>query len=242
MKLKTFVKKVDLINESELNKAKYILYYEKEINEANELTVSHIAETLENLGYAKINRNRLLGRIKKSKDFAKGKVNQHYKLSVKSYNELCKSIPLSKKSEEIESDESILPNILFENTRGYIEKICKQINGCYGINCFDACAVCMRRLLEVLLILTYQKHGKESEIENAPSDYKNLSSIINYTKSNNQFNLSKGTLNIMDEFRQLGNLSAHRIQYNCKKKEIDDVKREFRATVEELLYKSGLKK
>jgi len=46
----------------------------------------------------------------------------------------------------------ILPYILFENTRGYLEKINHQINACYRNTCYDACAVMIRRLTEILII------------------------------------------------------------------------------------------
>lgn len=146
-----------------------------------------------------------------------------------------------KKYKRVLTKPQILPIELTNKTRGFIEKLAKQINSTYQNNDFDACSMCMRRLLEILLILTYQRNNKENDIKDN-DNYKNLSSIINFTKSNNYFNLSKKVLDTIDEFRKLGNHSAHRIYYNCLKKEIDAVKSEFRVTVEELLYKSNIKK
>ena len=72
--------------------------------------------------------------------------------------------------------------------------------------------------------------------------YKNLSYIINYTNSTKPFRLSKEVIEILDDFRQIGNFSAHKIQYNSKRKDIDNVKLKYRLTIEELLYTSKIKK
>ena len=66
--------------------------------------------------------------------------------------------------------------------------------------------------------------------------------IINYTLSNKPFSLAKESQELLDTFRQLGNFSAHKIQYNAKRKYIDDVKVVYRLTMEELLYISKMKK
>jgi hypothetical protein len=53
--------------------------------------------------------------------------------------------------------------------------------------------------------------------------------------------LSKASKDVLDEFRVLGNFSAHKIIYNCRREEIKKVAREYRAAIEELLYKSGIR-
>lgn len=45
-----------------------------------------------------------------------------------------------------------------------------------------------------------------------------------------------------DVFRQLGNFSAHKIQYNANRKDIDNVQLRYRVTIEDLLYAAGIKK
>ena len=48
--------------------------------------------------------------------------------------------------------------------------------------------------------------------------YKNLSVIINDIIQHKRFSLSKEVLSVLDRFRMLGNLSAHKIQYNAKRR------------------------
>ena len=98
----------------------------------------------------------------------------------------------------------------------------------------------MRRLLEVLLILTYDKLGRLSEIEEN-GGYKNLVNIIDHTLSNKVVVFPKEVQEVLHDFRVLGNFSAHKIEYNCKKTEITHVKMKYRLAIEVLMYKSGLK-
>jgi len=147
---------------------------------------------------------------------------------------------LINKSEEIICNDLIIPKELYNGTRGYIINLCNQINASYENNIFDGCAILMRRLIEILLIHTYENTGNIDSIKENDG-YKNLSYIINYTLSNKPFTLSKEIQELIDTFRILGNFSAHKIHYNAKKQYLDEVKSTYRLAIEELLYKSGLK-
>lgn len=99
----------------------------------------------------------------------------------------------------------------------------------------------MRRLLEILLIHSYEAIGKLDDIK-TDSGFNNLSYIINSTLSNKLFNLHKDSEEIIDTFRVLGNFAAHKIQYTTKRKDIDNVKLRYRLLVQELLYISEILK
>ena len=149
---------------------------------------------------------------------------------------------LKDEHEEIETSNTIIPLSLLSKTRGYIENLGKQINVSYDHNLFDGTALLMRKLIEVLLIHTCQHLGLEATIL-APNDrYKDLSSLIADVVSNKTVGLSKDSRDCLDTFRILGNFSAHKPLYNCRKHDVKNVAREYRATVEEVLYKSGIKK
>ena len=144
------------------------------------------------------------------------------------------------KTEEVVCEGLILPTSLYENTRGYIETLGKQINASYEHNIYDGCSVLMRRLLEILLIHSYEATGNITVIQDGDG-YKNLSVIINDIIQHKRFSLSKEVLSVLDRFRMLGNLSAHKIQYNAKKAYIDEVITLYRVAIEELLYISKIK-
>ncbi len=99
----------------------------------------------------------------------------------------------------------------------------------------------MRRLLEILLIHCFEHCGIENEAKDDEGNYLRLKSIIPKAKSRTELGLSPSSKKAMDDFRELGNLSAHRNTYSCRRDDIRTSRLEYRAIVEELLYKSGLR-
>lgn len=242
MRLGDFFRKCNFFDLSEVEKIKHLYFYQFAKEKKSDFTVKEISNLLSQEGFSTPNTSRLKDKLKKSRDFIKGVRTDSFTLQKKNKEDFKNEFPeLNEDFEEIITIDTILPNSLYINTRGYIEKLAKQINSSYENNVFDGCAVLMRRLLEVLLILGYEHINKKTEIEEN-GELKNLNFIINYTLSNNPFSLSKGTRECLDDFRKLGNFSAHRIQYNCRKTEIKNVAMEFRVCIEELLYANGLKK
>jgi hypothetical protein len=144
--------------------------------------------------------------------------------------------------DEILTYETILPRPVYENTRGFIEKLAKQINAAYQHKIFDGSAVLMRRLTEVLLILSYEHAKIESAIQDAADNYLPLERIIANAKANRALKLSRNSKDFLDEFRRLGNFAAHKIYFTTHPMDIRNVAQEYRALIEELLHKAGLRK
>ena len=98
----------------------------------------------------------------------------------------------------------------------------------------------MRRLFEVLLVLSYQKLGIDDEIKDGTgTGYVMLDSIVKNAHNNTKLGLSR-IKKEFDTFRKVGNFSAHNITYTAGKKDIDDIKLSFRVMLEELYNKAGL--
>lgn len=135
---------------------------------------------------------------------------------------------------------TILPNALFEELPVNVQSLCKQINASYENNLFDCTAVIMRRLLESLLVLSYQKAGIETDIMNG-NYHVTLDKIIKNAEKNTTLALSGNTKKDMALFKDLGNYSAHKIWYNCTQGDIKPHILKYRVIIEELMYKSGLK-
>jgi hypothetical protein len=201
-----------------------------------------ILQWFEQLHFPRPNISRLLGRIRSSRQFVKGSANGEFKLHALTLDELQAQFPgLRAESEEVVSTDTILPHSIYESTRGFIESLAKQINASYEYNIFDGCAVLMRRLLEVLLILAYEHLGIESDIQDSSGNYVTLEKIIANAKSNSKLRLSRDSKAVLEEFRQIGNFSAHKIYYNCRRTDLTRVTTSYRATIEELLYKAGIR-
>ena len=135
---------------------------------------------------------------------------------------------------------TVLPDALFALLPANVQSLCKQINASYENNLFDCTAVIMRRLLESLLVLSYQKLGIEADIMNG-NYHLTLDKIIKNAEQNSTLALSSNTKKDMALFKDLGNYAAHKIWYNSTQGDIKPHILKYRAIIEELMYKAGLK-
>jgi len=142
----------------------------------------------------------------------------------------------------LSESEQVISFSLVRGTRGYIEKITNQINGCYEHGWFDGCAVMIRRLVETLIIETYEKHGIAYKIKNPFSgDFYYLSDQINCLIKETKWNLGRNTKTALPKLKDIGDLAAHSRRFNAHKQDIDKIISELRIVVQELIYLSGLK-
>lgn len=137
--------------------------------------------------------------------------------------------------------EMVLPMSLMRNTRSYIEKVTYQINGCYEQGWYDGCAVMMRRLLETLIIETFEKFQIASRIKNSQGEFFYLSDLIAATLSQSQWNLGRSTKAALPRLKTLGDQSAHGRRYVAHREDVDNLQNGFRTVVQELLFLSRLK-
>lgn len=68
-----------------------------------------------------------------------------------------------------------------------------------------------------------------------------LEAIIANAKNNADLKLSRTSKNDLDLFRELGNFSAHRIEYTCRREYIAPHIQKYRALIVELLHKAGIR-
>lgn len=139
------------------------------------------------------------------------------------------------------ASESILPFALVRGTRGYLEKVTNQINGCYEKGWFDSCAVMMRRLLETLIIECFEKHGIDAKIKDANGDFFFLRDLITKALQETAWNLGRNVKAALPRLKDVGDKSAHSRRYNALRGDIDKVSTDFRDVCQELLVIAGLK-
>ncbi len=138
--------------------------------------------------------------------------------------------------------QTVLPHALVSNTRGYIERVVYQINGCYEKGWFDGCSVLMRRLIETLVIECFEAYGISQKIKNpGTGDFFNLSELVNCTLRETAWNLSRNTKRSLPKLKSVGDQSAHSRRYNAHREDIDKLIPDFRIACQELLYLANLK-
>jgi hypothetical protein len=226
---------------SEVDKVCHLAFFHLKKSNVTEFNIDQAAKWLTESGGAAPNRSRLADKLQASRDTVRGQ-RGGFRLKNEYVSEIEGKYPqVAEKSQEVIEDGTILPEIDYKNTRGYIETLAKQINNSYENNCFDACAVLMRRLVEVLLILAYRNLSIEATIKDAKGNYYMLEGIVNDAKTNSTLNLSRNGKSDVEIFRELGNFSAHKIEYTCKREYIRPEIQKFRALIGELLHKAGLR-
>jgi len=239
MQFEEFRRSSRLDSKGELERAKLIAFYKSLSNGVIEFSAPTMRVWFTNAGFAAPNSSRLGKSMRASHDFARVGKNE-FRLTASSLSELIGEFPLAPKTDVVIVDsDKVLPSQLYEQSRGYIESLGRQINKSYSENLFDASAVLMRRLLEVLLILAFRHHGAVAAIER-DGRHLALEQIMSIAKASPKLKLSRNTKASLDDFRLLGNFAAHKIEYTTRRGDIDSLRLEYRGTIEELLYKAGV--
>lgn len=244
MQISDFIELTDLKSKSECEKATLLCFYHYKETAENNFTMSLISDLMLNSGFNAPNTSRLKDKITKGKARAFLKIKGKTK-SIEFVPAVLQTLEKSmgnlwNDSTTIKSDSELIDENKFCGYRGFLDRLITQINNSYANNCYDAVAVLMRRLFEVVLVLSYQNLGIDSEIKDVSGNgYIMLDGIVKNAKSNQKLNLSR-IKNEFDTFRMVGNFSAHNITYTAGKKDIDDIKLTYRVMLEELYNKAGL--
>ncbi len=242
MTIDKFIKDSGLAGFDETQKVLYFAFYHLRKKAVEEFSAGDGAKWVRENRMGNPNVSRLSARLKSSRDTVKGSKAGIFRLHHNLLNELdCKFPQLAEKSQDVADDGTILPPVLYEKTRGYIASLAKQINASYEHNIFDGCAVLMRRLAEVLLILSYEHLGIEAAIKDSAGQYFLLEGIVRNAEGNAKLGLSRNAKPTIEGIRKLGNYSAHKVTYTCKREYIREQIIDFRALVDELLHKAGIR-
>lgn len=137
--------------------------------------------------------------------------------------------------------QQVLPVSIVRGTRGYIERVVNQINGCYEKGWYDACAVMLRRLLETLIIESFEKHGIASKIKNSQGDFFFLRDLIDASLRESTWNLTRNCKQAMPRLKDVGDKSAHSRRYVAQRGDVDPLLSDIRLVVQELVFLAGLK-
>jgi len=241
MNLEKFINDTNLFSKTELDKLLYLTYFYQSTANINSFSIKEVLSWFAAAHFAAPNTTRLKRNLTSSRNFVK-QSGDNFKIHAKALQRLKNELSTILQNSEISDNGTILPPELYDCGSTFIKNISQQINISYENKAYDGCAVLMRRLLEVLLILSYQYLKIDQVIKDNDNNYFLLEKIVNNAKSNSILKLSRKAKSSIDVFRELGNFSAHSIFYSCKKSYIEQVIPDFRLTIEELLYKSSLKK
>lgn len=138
--------------------------------------------------------------------------------------------------------DDLFPLELVRKTRGYIERVAEQACGSYDQGWYDASAVMVRRLLEILIIESFESHGLSTKIKNPDDSFFYLQDLVTETLKETSWTIGRNVRKALPNLKDIGNQSAHGRRYIARKTDLDNVKRDLRLTIEELINLSGLRK
>lgn len=138
--------------------------------------------------------------------------------------------------------EPVLPKaVVTPAKKNYLINIVIQANSCYEARCHDACAVLIRKFVEILIIELYESAGKEAEIKNGAGDYFMLSDMIDKLKAAPHWHLGRETKTTLPKLKTLGDRAAHNRRFVATTGDINPVLPGLRALADDLLSLAGLK-
>ncbi|MEW6213722.1 MAG: hypothetical protein AB1478_00745 [Nitrospirota bacterium] len=145
------------------------------------------------------------------------------------------------KISKVPKTDTVIPMAIAKGTRGYIEKIALQANGCYESGWFDACAVMIRRIVETLIIECFEYYKIAEKIKDSNGNYFFLKDLIDACLKENAWTLGRNTRKTLPSLKDIGDLSAHSRRYLANKSDIDKIRDGLRVAVEELIHLSKLR-
>jgi len=132
------------------------------------------------------------------------------------------------------------PTILSDANRGYLVTVGRQMNGCFHAGWFDACAVMMRRLVEIAIIEAFEANGLASKITDTSGNYLQLSDLVSAALSESKWTLSRNAKKYLPKLRDIGHQSAHGRYYHARREDIEAVQPGCRVVIEEFLHHAKL--
>jgi len=104
------------------------------------------------------------------------------------------------------------------------------------------CAVLYRRLIEMLLILSFKEVGGTDQIKDSNGNYMHLSQIVKKATSSRDLDLTRNTKQWLPILCLQGHLSAHNPFYIATEADFDaDTRLKLRVVISELLQKSKIR-
>lgn len=236
-----FLSHIDDPKMTALQRAQAILWWHSQSSSTGGLSAAEICEIIEACGHPQQNASRLNLQLKSDRWIVKARGKNAWRLGLTGKRALdAKYGSVVTAPKKPKPTDSVLPRTLFENTRGYLEKVVFQINASYDNALYDCCAVMCRRLLETLIIETYEIHKRADEIKGRDGHFFMFADLLRVLESDSLFNVSRNGRTGLNDFKRLGDLSAHNRRFNAGKPDIDRIRDGLRVAAEELLHLAKL--
>ncbi len=131
--------------------------------------------------------------------------------------------------------DNLFPKDILDGCRSYIIDISNQAIVCFDKGLYDACSVMLRKLIEVLIIETFERYNIADKIKNDRGDFFYLSDLITCLLNEKKWNIGRNAKEGFSKIKKIGDMSAHNRRFFSKKPDIDDIRESIRICVQELV-------
>lgn len=145
----------------------------------------------------------------------------------------------------IDHSSAYLPYAVWATTRGYIESVCAQLNGCFQYQFYDAASVMLRRLIETLIIEGYEARLRPHEIRDANGEYVTLKHLIDRAIDKSPttgLSLGRDAKKALEQIKALGDRAAHNRRFVAHANDLTSIQSGVRVTVQELIAIADLQR
>lgn len=236
MEITEFIKRISTSKISTGERAVAVLWLQT-TQEARGLSVSDVCRHIERAGCGKQNITRIRQFFRRDRRVIKS-LGETYQIRPEPLARLDEQYSPILINRPLIKCDTVIPTDLFSDAKGYIIKVVLQLNASYLYSLFDCCAVMCRRLLETLIIETYESQKRASEVKDKDGHFLMFSSLLEYIRKDRSIYLGRSALKGLQNFKKLGDLSAHNRRFNAKKADIEHIKGDLRIACEELLHLS----
>lgn len=242
MDIDEFCRRLVVLSELDtLHKALSILWWSTEYGGSPEMTAGEITRAMRDSGLGNPNSTQLAANLKKSSFTLKNK--DRFRLKAGSGSDIREWLKpaIDCVMPCVDQERGYLPEAVWKKTRGYMERVCEQLNGCYQYGFLDAAAVMMRRIVETLIIEAYEHLNRDDEIKGPDGNYYMLSGLIDKCLGSNGLALGREAKKALGEIKKTGDRSAHNRKTNAVKTDLDNVATGLRVVVDELVNIADLR-
>jgi hypothetical protein len=242
MELEEFCIRLNQIDLSNAHRALAILWLHDCETPNIQISANKLAQIIYKTGLGHPNPKQLGELITQTKYVLKGKSGFHLKPTARdTIKDWLKPI-FEGSPADVDLENGYLPEEVWKNTRGYIEKIAFQINGCFQYGFYDGASVLLRRLVETLLIECYEHNKIESRIADSDGNYLMLSGIITDAVDKSGLSLGRETKTVLRDLKVIGDRAAHNRRYNAVRADLEKIHLGARLVVDELIQLANLKR
>lgn len=213
----------------------YFLY----LNNQKEFSAKDLSVCLEECHLSPTNINQILQRETKKRNLIKKRKGFYslHRNKIDEFDNLFNNVKLIPTNAFF--DLNILENL--PKDRYYINQISEEMCLCYDNQCYTACLIMMRKLLEAIIIAIFESIGELSKIKDSKGITFFLNDLIKIYVEEKNINKSRHIEKELNELKKAGDMAVHKYNFKVSKKFADEYRIILDIVIQELISNIKIK-